>query len=102
MWLTIREQEIILTNVERLRFFSLHDTVYPLPPGHIISPNMGRQVLKIKYKDMERTVIWDSGVEIIKCYKDMYFINSITELINDIIVSKPEYKALPPSKGAYY
>jgi hypothetical protein len=99
MWLTTREQEIILTKLERLRFFSLPDTVIHLPQNQRISPNLGQQVLRIKYKDMERIITWDFGVG--TGQKVMYFIKGIEELLYDIIVSKPEYIALPPAKGGY-
>jgi len=101
MWLTTREQEIIATALERYRFFSLPDTVYKIPVNETISPNLGTQVLRIKYNGKDKTVVWDSGLELAAHNKYKYFIASITQLIGDIVASKPEYKALPVTKGAY-
>ncbi|HEY9165240.1 MAG TPA: hypothetical protein VIS48_03665 [Candidatus Kryptonia bacterium] len=101
MWLTTREQEIIATALERYKFFSLPDTIYKFPANETISPNLGTQVLRVKYNGKDKTVVWDSGLELATHNKYKYFIESITQLIGDIVASKPEYKALPPAKGGY-
>jgi hypothetical protein len=99
MWLTTREQEIILTASERYRFFSLPDTIYERPANEHIYPDLGLQVLRIKYKDRDKTVVWDSPIP--PRNKSGYFIESIVQIIEVIIESKPEYKALPHRKGLY-
>lgn len=102
MWLTTREQEIILTALERYNFFSLPDTLYRRPAGEAIFPDFGTQMLRVKYNGKEKTVVWDSGIELLPLKKYAPSIEKIMDLITDIVVSKPEYKALPPAKGVYY
>ncbi len=98
MWLTKREQEIILTKLENYRFFTLPDTI-PKQRNVIISPDMGIQILKVKYGDTVKTVVWHETAEQNDVSK--YYIDEINSLLIDIIVSKPEYKALPPVNGFY-
>jgi hypothetical protein len=98
MWLTTREQEIILTKLENIRYFSFPDTLYR-QPGVWQSPDGGPQVLRIKYGSLDKKIVWYDTSD----PRDMerYSIESIKNLIYDIIVSKPEYKALPPTRGGY-
>jgi len=77
----------------------LPDTIYKRPPSEQVEPDLGLQVLRIKYKGLDKTVVWDYPISQ-RC-KNKYFIESITQLIWDIVTSKPEYKALPPRKGVY-
>ena len=98
MWLTTREQEIILTKVERIRFWLLPDTVRR-PPGVSIAPDMGPQGIRIKYKDQDKTIVWYDPMDSHSKAKEQ--IDELRHLLSDIIFSKPEYKALPPTKGGY-
>jgi hypothetical protein len=98
MWLTSREQEMILDKVERFGFFSFPDTIHR-PPNQAVSPDFGPQVIRMKYKDQDKTIVWYYPISSKSKFK--YYIEGIQELLNDIIVSKPEYKALPPAKGGY-
>ena len=98
MWLTQREQEIILTNVERAGFFSLPDTIHP-EPNVIVSPDFGAQIIRIKYRDKDKTVVWYDPMD--PRSKARSRVDHLRRLLNDIIWSKPEYKALPPAKGIY-
>lgn len=99
LWLTTREQEIIAAALDNYRFFSLPDTVYKRPANEGVTPDIGLQVLRIKYGNQDKTVVWDSPID--PHNKSKYFIENITRLIWDIVTSKPEYKALPPTKGGY-
>ncbi len=98
MWLTKREQEIILTKVEQMKFFSFPDTIDRLP-NMVVQPDLGPQVIRIKYNDQDKTVTWYDPID--PRSKVKYYIESLQSLLNDIIWSKPEYKALPPRKGDY-
>ena len=99
MWFTTREQEILLTNLERFRFFSLPDTLYATPNVHM-EPNPGEQILRVKCGNREKTVVWYSPID--PKYKGAsYYIGHIMDLLIEIIVSKPEYKVLPTTKGGY-
>jgi hypothetical protein len=96
MWLTANEQEIILTAVERIRFFSLPDTIHQY---YSVMPDMGPQVLRIKYKDQDKSIVWYDGVA--PNDKSIYYVEQIQNLLCSIIVAKPEYKALPEANGGY-
>jgi hypothetical protein len=98
MWLTTREQEIILTNVEQIGFFSFPDTV-DRPPNTFVQPDFGPQVIRINYEGRDKTVVWYDPID--SRSKVKYYMESLQILLNAIIFSKPEYKALPPRKGAY-
>jgi len=101
MWLTTREQEILLTKIENAGFFSFPDTIHK-SPNVIQQPDHGAQILRIKYKDQDKTVVWYYPIDTKAEYKFFkYYIEGIKQLLYDIIVSKPEYKALPPVKGGY-
>ncbi len=99
MWLTTREQDIIANALDHYRFFSLPDTIYKRPTYQSVEPDLGPQMLRIKYKNQDKTVVWDSPID--PHNKSKYFIERLTQLIWDIVTSKPEYKALPPTKGGY-
>ncbi|HLP17755.1 MAG TPA: hypothetical protein VK470_15940 [Bacteroidota bacterium] len=96
MWLTTNEQEIIVTAIERYRFFSLPDTI---PAIYTVMPDLGPKELRMKYKGKEKTIVWYQGVD--PHDKSMYFVEQLRSLLWNIIVAKPEYKALPESHGGY-
>ena len=50
MWLTTREQEIILTKAEQMNLFSFIDTLYLYPPSNFgfQQPDLGPQVIRVK------------------------------------------------------
>jgi hypothetical protein len=98
MWLTQREQENILTNVERAGFFSLPDTVHR-EPNVYVSPDFGAQAIRIKYRDKDKTVVWYDPMDPRSQARSR--IDYLRRLLYDITVSKPEYKALPPAKAIY-
>ena len=101
MWLTTREQEIILAHLEFINFFRLPETIYA-QPNVVISPDQGAQWLRVKYKEKDKTVIWYYPLP-----ADRFTTTTIIawkvrrDLLRVIIESKPEYKALPPVKGGY-
>jgi len=100
MWFTTREQEIILTQLNRIIFFNLPDTIHA-QPNVVISPSHGPQTLRIKYKGMDKTVVWYYPLPEDVVNNFDYRLESTRDLLWDIIESKPEYKALPPVKGGY-
>jgi hypothetical protein len=100
MWFTTREQEIILTQLNRIIFFNLPDTIHA-QPNVVISPSHGPQTLRVKYKGMDKTVVWYYPLPEDVVNNFDYRLESTRDLLWDIIESKPEYKALPPVKGGY-
>jgi hypothetical protein len=97
-WLSTREQEIILDKLERCRFLSFPDTIRG-EPGRTQSPDFGAQVIRVKYGDKEKSVVWSGPPE--RSFKYMSLLYAIRSLIFDIAVSRPEYKALPQAKGGF-
>lgn len=98
MYLTPNEQEVILTALERYHFFSLPDTLHSSPNVKRF-PDFGAQVLRVKTKDIDKTVVWFYPID--RKYKADVYVEHIISLIQDIVYAKPEYKALPPTKGGY-
>lgn len=97
-WFSTREQEIILDKLERNRFFSFPDTIHQ-KPNEIQSPDFGAQMIRVKYGHKEKSVVWFEPPE--KRFKYYSPLLAIRDLIYDIAVSRPEYKALPPAKRGY-
>ena len=65
----------------------------------ITNPNPGEQVLRIKFQQKDKKIIW-----IYPLNEDNVEANNLMKLkdfIISIIESKPEYKKLPPAKGGY-
>jgi hypothetical protein len=99
MWLTKRDQEIILSTLERFRFFTLPDTI-PKQRNVIVNPDMGIQILKVKYGDKVKTVVWyDTNEPNFSSGK--YSIEEINQMLINIIYSTPEYKAMPVTDELY-
>ena len=97
-WFTKREQEIILTNAERFYFFSFPDTVYK-QPNEDTDPDFGAQTLRIRVGNKDKTIVWFEPHD--KRFKYYPLLIELRNLIIDIVVSKPEYKELPSTKGGY-
>jgi hypothetical protein len=97
-WFTTREQEILLNALERYRFLSFPDTIYA-QPGVSRSPDFGAQIIRVKFADKEKSVVWFEPPE--KSFKLFPLLINIKNLIYDIFTSRPEYKALPEAKGGY-
>jgi hypothetical protein len=98
MWFTTREQEIILTKLDEIRFFTWPDTL-AMEPGVHESPDFGYQTIRIKTAEHDKTVVWYAPIS--RRLKLEYYLQDLQGLFNDIIHSKPEYKALPARKGGY-
>ena len=97
-WFTKREQEIILTTAERFYFFSFPDTVYK-QPNEDIAHDFGPQTLRIRVGNKDKTIVWFEPHD--KKFKYYSLLIELRNLIIDIVASKPEYKALPPTRGGY-
>ena len=95
---TKREQEIILTTAERFSFFSFPDTVFKEPNVDMF-PDHGPQSLRIRVGNKDKTIVWFEPHD--KRFKYYPLLLELKNLIIDIVESKPEYKALPPTKGGY-
>jgi hypothetical protein len=100
MWLTTREQEIILTKLEEIKFFSLPDTL-AAEANATVSPDVGDQIIRIKTGDYDKTVFWHAPLTA-QGKSQFHRVAELIQLLNDIIHSQPEYKAMPPSKNVYH
>jgi hypothetical protein len=101
-WLTEAEQDSILKRANEINFFSLADTFKYVQKDGItltITPDPGEQILTIKYQTETKTTIWTYPKKLND--PDLDALLSLQNYIISIITSKPEYKALPPSRGVY-
>jgi len=98
-WLTKREQEIILITAERFRFFSYPDTVNRQPDEQI-EPDPGPQVFRIKTGNRDKSIVWFEPHD--KRFKYYQLLMQLRNLVVDIVASRPEYRALPESRGGYF
>ncbi len=101
-FLTAEEQNQILEKAYSINYFSLPDTFKYIPVNGITlitNPNPGEQVLRIKFQQKDKKIIWTYPLN-----EDNVEANDLMKLkdfIISIIESKPEYKKLPPAKGGY-
>ena len=101
-WLTSKEQKDILKMAKKSKFFSMPDTFKYVSKGNIgvsYSLDLGPQMLRIKYKTKDKTVVWtypttEGDVRAQKLIK-------LSRSIRKIIEAKPEYKKLPRPREAY-
>jgi hypothetical protein len=97
-WLTKSEQESVLVELARVDFFYLPDTLLRMA-GVDISPNSGTQLLRIEVGSQTKTVIWSYLID--PSHPASQRITQLSQAIQGIIESKPEYKQLPPARGGY-
>ena len=89
--LTPREQEIILLTAERLRFFSLPDSVHQ-QPDVTITGNTGVHILRIKTAKRDKSVVWFEPTE--KSFKEYQLLRDLQNLIVNVVASKPDYYSI--------
>ena len=101
-WLNQEEQNKIVEKIQSLNFFDFPDMIKYGESDSIrvyISPNPGRQFLRIKYNEFDKTVNWNPPLP-----KNNSFTPKLKELIIfiiQIIEANPEYQKLPPVHGGY-
>lgn len=98
-WLTADEQNQILNKANEINFFTFPESFETDSSLPIPSENFGQQKLRIKFNDINNTVVWyyplyDNDQQV----KDLM---AIEDLIRSIIEAKPEYKKLPEGRGGY-
>jgi len=100
-WLTAEEQNKILNKVNEVDFFSMPDTFQYSSEDSIIIliPDPGEQILRIKYEQKDKTIIWSFLV--LANNQQFNELLQFKNFIISIIESKPEYKILPPHRGGY-
>ena len=101
-WLTNEEQNCILRKAEEVNYFTLADTINPIPLDSIliwISPDPGAQTLRIKYNTLDKTTVWYHPLN--ESNPQTAQIMELRSYIVSLIESKPEYKKLPPVRGGY-
>ena len=102
-WLTSEEQGRILEKVQTINFFQFPDTIR-YEPGEdsiavSISPDPGRQFLRVQYQEQDKTVSWYYPLPENNEYVPLLL--ELQDLVIEIIESKPDYQALPPARGGY-
>ena len=102
-WLNQKEQNEIVEKIQAINFFDFPDTIKYGESDSIriyVSPNPGRQFIRIKYNESDKTVNW---------YPPLPENNSFTPNLKDLMIfiiqiieTNPEYKKLPPARGGYH
>jgi len=98
MWLTASEQDTILRYVNEIEFFSFPDTIFR-EPFMITSPDPGPLIIRIKYRDHDRKVVWFFPPD--QNSMAGRKIRGLDRLLRNIIGAKPEFKVLPNTNGVY-
>jgi hypothetical protein len=97
-WLTSAEQDTILREAMGINFFSAPDTI-KRQPGVSMEPDPSPDMLRLKFGNQDKTVVWYFPVDTTNTYAKSTL--SLRNRIISIILSKPEYKALPDARGVY-
>lgn len=104
MRLTESEQDEIIHKALAIDFFQMPDTLNPAVQNFRktsvnINENQDIQYLRIKYKNMDKKIIWFGTLP----YKNSLYkgLIELTALIRNAIEIKPEYKALPGVSSGY-
>ena len=64
-----------------------------------IAPDFGAQTIRIRSGAYDKTVVWFEPHD--KNFKDYPLLVDLKSLIISLVISKPEYQALPPTKSGY-
>ncbi|MCH7964011.1 MAG: hypothetical protein IH852_08740 [Bacteroidetes bacterium] len=101
-FLTPEELNQILEKANSINYFSLPDTFKYVPVNgitKITDPNPGEQILRIKYQQKDKRTIWTYPLN--DNFPEVKDLMELKDFIISIIISKPEYKKLPPTKSGY-
>jgi hypothetical protein len=101
-WLNQKEQNKIVEKIQAINFFDFPDTIKYGESDSIriyVSPNPGRQFIRIKYQQFDKTVNWFSPLpESNSCTP---ILKDLMTFIIQIIEVNPEFEKLPPVQGGY-
>ncbi len=97
-WFTTAEQHLIISELQRAGFYELPDTI-PQIPDVRISPNPGPQLLRVQADQGQKTVVWLLPPD--QTNGNGEAIQQLASVIMAIVEAKPEFKQLPPARGAY-
>ena len=94
---TKEQKYAILNKANEVGFFDLPESIESTV-NFEQEPSPGKQSLRIKYEKWDHTVVWDSPVG---DSENEQKIKELSYFIINIIISSPEYKALPEPEGGY-
>ena len=97
-WFATAEQQLIVAELERAGFYDLPDTIHPMA-GVSVDPNPGPIVLRVGGDRPEKTVVLFYPPDRTGGSADV--IEELGQVIWSIVQATPEYKQLPPVRGAY-
>ena len=95
-WLSKEDQESIIQLAQELSFFSLPNTI-PMKPGVGMEPNPSPDSLRIKFEDMDKTVVWSYPND--SENTDYKKVIELSEHIMSIVKESETYKLLPEARG---
>lgn len=96
--LTLEEQRTILDKALAVDFFAWPDTLHR-EAGVWMSPDPSPDFLRVEYRDQEKRLVWFYPLDSRSAFSAPLI--ELTTLIRQIIESRPEYKKLPPARGAH-
>ena len=99
-WLSKDDQDEIINNALTHDFFLLPDTINFNEPGNKEQPDTNIYYLRIKYKKLDKKVVWIGNIPDNLTQYNGFAV--LTELIQKIIRSRPEYKALPDKNAGFF
>jgi hypothetical protein len=95
-WLSKEDQESIKKLAEEVSFFSIPN-ILPTLPGVRIDPDPSPDILRIKYKDMDNTVVWSYPNDPENTNFDKVIELSLQ--IMSMVKRSEVYKSLPEARG---
>ena len=97
-WFTKAEQDLLLSEVNRVDFFNIPDTLKKVN-GVEMSPNPSPDLLRIEVDGKQKTVVWSYPVDTTGVGSTA--ILQLTQAITTIVQSSAVYKQLPAARGGY-
>jgi len=96
--LTLEEQRTVLDKALAVDFFAWPDTLHR-EAGVLMSPDPSPDFLRVECRDQEKRLVWFYPLDSRSAFSAPLI--ELTALIKEIIESRPEYKKLPPARGAH-
>ena len=92
------EQDSILQAMAQSEFYSMPDTLYPIP-GLLIFPNAGPQILRVEYQGAIKSVVWFYLLDQTDPRNEAAL--NLFQRIRQLVESTEIYSRLPPAVGGY-
>ena len=95
---TTSEQDSILLALTQSGFYTLPDTLYPIPNVRVL-PDAGAQILRIQYQGTTKSLVWFYPLDESDPRSNATI--HLWQTIRGVVESTPIYAQLPPAVGEY-